>query len=139
MGNKKIKRLRFFKQVSVILIPTKEEFHDAGITENLWHSRGDCQQYRIESRNEVDRLIAEREASGEKIDFVSALRMLYQPDEAFDETVNVMLIPTWKEVEETEPKPKLVEAATRAQLTLFKSKVTHDHDCFDIRHSCSIQ
>jgi hypothetical protein len=69
------KRVEFNDLVRVVLIPSKGDFVEAGVSSSLWWTRDDYLSFRTSARREMDFILRTMDT----IDLNSALRILYQP------------------------------------------------------------
>lgn len=71
-----VKRVRFLSTDSVILVPERKEYVNAGIATAVWWSRSEHQDFVKEAREELHEYMEEN-----TVDRKSATRLMYQPTE----------------------------------------------------------
>eukprot|EP01006_Ploeotia_vitrea_P041642 TRINITY_DN66558_c10_g1_i1.p1 TRINITY_DN66558_c10_g1~~TRINITY_DN66558_c10_g1_i1.p1 ORF type:complete len:289 (-),score=-6.38 TRINITY_DN66558_c10_g1_i1:97-963(-) len=72
--NKKVnkKKLRFNKNVKVILIPTRNEYNDAGLSNSIWWNLNDYNEMKFDAAKDIITII-----KSEKVDAKTAMNILY--------------------------------------------------------------
>ena len=73
-GGTKFKHVKFSNLVSVVLIPTRVEFVDAGLKEDLWWGISDYNSFKSTAANELREY-----ANLKNIHIFAAIIELYQP------------------------------------------------------------
>ena len=75
------KSVRFFSRVSVILIPTREEFVNAGLAPTLWHQSDEYDLFKKHAVADVINYVDKQKIEGNEITSRTAMQVLFQPDE----------------------------------------------------------
>jgi hypothetical protein len=73
------KRVKFYSLVNVVLIPTRLEFHQAGLVNSLWWDAEDYVHFKQKALSEVNEY-----AKMKNLNLLTAIIHLYQPDEVIN-------------------------------------------------------
>lgn len=71
-------RINFNNAVRVVLIPTREEYRAAGLSDVMWWDDSDYKNFKDSALTELRNLVQKR---GSKLDTKTALMILYQPNQ----------------------------------------------------------
>ena len=73
-------KVRFFTEIKVVLIPSKEEYRQAKIACDIWFQDDEYASYKSEAMNELRNFIQQQKHAGKPVTAREAMHMLYQPE-----------------------------------------------------------
>ena len=80
------KNVRFFVQIDVVLIPTKQEYIDAKLAGDIWYRKDEEKVFKGEAIKEIKCFIKKQADDGNNVNIGEAKRALYQPEECLQES-----------------------------------------------------